>query len=412
MRYTWQPRAQWARGLPLYAIEFFGYCAAYASPVVLGFAVIATGGSASVVGLVLAADTLGMVAIVLVGGLVADRVSRRRVVILSEVTAAAAQAVAGLLLLGGVPPLPWLVLTQGLVGCSRGFLFPTMTSLVPSVVPSDRLQAVNGILASAQSVARLAGPAVAGLVVAAVGGHDAVWLLATLYAASATSASFLPGIRSDRPGRETSRLAELAAGWRSFRSRRWIWVTVAWFAFASALTQAPVLVLGPSIAAHRYGGAAAWGLVMGAGGAGAFVGGALAAVGRGRRSLRGAIAMYAVAALLPLALGLSAPVAVLGASAVVGGVAAGYFSATWFTVFQQNVPTKVMSRTSAWDWLLSLSVLPLCMITVPSVADRVGNETTIVAAAAAAVLITVLAGAARSVAITVRRTEHRAADLS
>jgi hypothetical protein len=104
---------------------------------------------------------------------------------------------------------------------------------------------------------------------------------------------------------------------------------------------------------------------MGAGGAGAFVGGALAATGRRRRSLRDAIGMYALAALLPIALGLSAPLVVLAACAFAGGAAGGFFSATWFTVFQQNVPDNVMSRTSAWDWLLSLSTLPLLMILVP-----------------------------------------------
>jgi hypothetical protein len=137
---------------------------------------------------------------------------------------------------------------------------------------------------------------------------------------------------------------------------------------------------------------------MGAGGAGAFVGGALAATGRRRRSLRDAIGMYALAALLPIALGLSAPLVVLAACAFAGGAAGGFFSATWFTVFQQNVPDNVMSRTSAWDWLLSLSTLPLLMILVPPLAQRIGNETALLSAGIAAVLGTVIATATRSVA--------------
>jgi hypothetical protein len=108
--------------------------------------------------------------------------------------------------------------------------------------------------------------------------------------------------------------------------------------------------------------------------------------------------MYTLAALLPIALGLSAPLIVLAACAFAGGGAGGFFSATWFTVFQQNVPDDVMSRTSAWDWLLSLSTLPLLMILVPPIAERTGNETALLSAGIAAVLATVIATPTRSVA--------------
>jgi hypothetical protein len=260
------------------------------------------------------------------------------------------------------------------------------------------------MLASAQSVARLAGPAVAGVVVAAAGGRHAVWLLAGLYCASATLASRLPRVRPDPSARHPLRLADVAAGWRSFWSRRWIRVTVAWFAFASALIQAPVLVLGPALAVDRYGGAATWGLVMGAGGVGAFAGGALAATTKRRRSLRAAIGIYVAAALLPISLGVAAPVAVLALCATAGGAAGGFFSATWFTVFQQNVPDRVMSRTSAWDWLLSLSLLPVLMLVVSPLAHRIGSEPTLIAAGALAVAVSILAAATRSVAsVVVRR---------
>jgi MFS transporter len=274
------------------------------------------------------------------------------------------------------------------------------------VIDSERLPAVNGMLASTQALARLGAPAVAGALVAVIGGPQGLWFLGGLYAASALSTLLLPETPTcnEKVG---SHRVDLVRGWRSFVSRRWLWVTVAWYAITSALVLGPVYVLGPVLAVRHYGGSEAWGLILGSGGVGAVGGGAIAAFWRPRRRLRHAIAGYSLAALLPGALGGAAPLSIVLLSALVGGVVSGLFSATWFTIFQQNVPTDVLARTSAWDWLGSLAVLPLAMIGVAPLASSLGNEVVLSGGALMAAAVSMGVAATRTVAsIAVSRSDQ------
>src|SRR3954470_11110644 len=129
--------------------------ASYAVPVVLAFAVLHAGGSSAAVGLVLAADTAGTLATLLVGGALADRRPRARLMAASELAAALLQAAGVALLVHGVAPLPSLALLQLATGASRGVFPPAMTGLVACLVPRRRLQRVNGVLGMAEAGARL-----------------------------------------------------------------------------------------------------------------------------------------------------------------------------------------------------------------------------------------------------------------
>src|SRR4051794_36183589 len=143
--------------------------ASYAVPVVLAFAVLDAGGSSPAVGIVLAADTAGTLATLLVGGALADRLPRARLMAASELVAALLQTGGVVLLARGVEPLPTLAVLQAATGASRGFFHPAMTGLVACLVPRRRLQRVNGVIGMAEAGARLGGPPAAGLLVAALG---------------------------------------------------------------------------------------------------------------------------------------------------------------------------------------------------------------------------------------------------
>jgi MFS family permease len=381
----------------LLAIETATWFGTYATPVVLAFAVLDRGGGSGRVGIVLAADTIGMLISTPYGGSIADRLPRNVVMCAAEVAAASFQGAAVLVLATGAGALPWLAVLQGLVGVSRGFFYPAATGLVPSLIREDRArQRANGLLGTAQAAARLGAPPLAGVAVAVSGAEAALLVNVGAYSASALLLFGFPRVRgNERP--EPVRHA-IRKGWAELRAREWIWLTVAWFSALQCLAQAPLLVLGPKIAQRSLHGSAGWGLVLGGLGAGAAAGAALRAILRPQRPLRPAIAAYALVALPLLALAAPVSLPLVVASSVLAGAGAGFFSATWFSIFQRNVPRNAISRISAWDWEASLAGLPLGMLLAPPLAHLLGASLTLTAAAVASVVVTLFVARRSSLA--------------
>jgi hypothetical protein len=137
-------------------------------------------------------------------------------------------------------------------------------------------------------------------------------------------------------------------------------------------------------------GAAGWGVILGAIGVGAAAGAMLAAAIRAQRPLRPAIAASTFYSLPLLALALALPLPLVAGSAALAGASGGFFGASWFTIFQRNVPREAISRISAWDWEASLAGLPLGMLLAPQLARLVGTRFALAAAAVSTVAVTVL----------------------
>ncbi|MGH2760984.1 MAG: MFS transporter, partial [Thermoleophilaceae bacterium] len=238
--------------------------------VALAFAVLEVGGSASAVGLVLACATAPMVGSVLIGGVVADRSSRRAVMIGADIVRVGSQGAMAALLLTGTAELWMLAALAGVTGAATGFFNPASTGLLPEVVPAEELQPANALRSTAVSGGEIAGPLAAGVLVAAAG---AGWAMAVDAATFAVSALCLMRLRV--PARvaraAASFVSDLREGWGAFRSRRWVWTFVLYFAISNMLWGA-WSALGPVVADRDLGGAAAWGTVLAAVGAGALVG--------------------------------------------------------------------------------------------------------------------------------------------
>jgi MFS family permease len=119
--------------------------------IALAFAVLELGGSATEVGIVMACRTFPLVATLLIGGVVADRVSRRAVMVVSDVLRLVTQGLMASLLIGGVAEVWMLAVLAGLTGAADGFFNPAVTGLVPLIVPRDQLLEANGLRATAMS---------------------------------------------------------------------------------------------------------------------------------------------------------------------------------------------------------------------------------------------------------------------
>ncbi|HET7043646.1 MAG TPA: MFS transporter [Gaiellaceae bacterium] len=357
------------------------------APVGLAFAILELTGSKSDLGLVLAARQLPQVLFLLFGGVFADRLPRHRVMVGSSLVSGASQGVLAALLLSGHAQLWQLFVLSAVNGSSSAFFFPASTGVIPQTVPPALLQQANALLRLGLSGSSIAGPAVAGVVVAA---SNPGWALAADAITFTAGALFVGRMRLPAGLRMegSSVVAELREGWREFRSRRWLWAIVVQFAIVNAAYSGTVNVLGPVQAARHLGGAGAYGAIMSATAAGLVAGGLLGLRFRPQRLLL--VATLAVFVdVLPLVLfGIPAPTAAIAAGAFASGVGIETFGVLWDTAMQQQIPQEKLSRVSSYDALGSFVLIPAGLAVAGPVADVVGVEATLFGAAALIVVAT------------------------
>ena len=341
--------------------------------VALAFAVLELGGSASEVGLVLAASWTPLVLTVLAGGVVADRTSRRAVMVAADLVRIASQGTMAALVITGAAEIWMLAALAGITGAATGFFNPASTGLLPEVVPKNELQPANALRATAVSGSEILGPLLAGVLVAAAGAGWAIAVDAATFAASAACLSMLRPPRRELPER-TSFFTELRYGWTAFRSRRWVWTFVAYFAFSNMLWGA-WSSLGPIVADRDLGGAAVWGTVLGAIGVGALVGSIMATRARPRRPLVFVAALEGLFA-LPLAfLAAGAPAPLLAVGAFLSGLGMMLGMSVWESTLQRHIPADSLSRVASYDWFGSYAFYPLGLALWGSVAGAIGLHT-------------------------------------
>jgi MFS family permease len=338
--------------------------------VALAFAVLELGGSATDVGVVLACRTLPTVAFLLAGGVIADRLSPRTVMVAADLFRLVTQGLMAALLIAGAAEVWSVALLAALTGAGTGFFNPASTGVLPAVVAPERLQQANGLRATVMSGGEIVGPALAGVIVAAAG---AGWALAVDAASFAISALFLARVRLPaRAEREpASFLSDLREGWDEFRVRRWVWTFVLWAGLANLLWGA-WSALGPVVADRELGGAAAWGTVLAAMGVGALVGSVLAVRARPRRPLLLAAATLNLFAIPIGALAAGVPVAILAGAALFAGVATMLGNSLWESTLQRHIPASSLSRVAAYDWFGSLAFQPIGLIVWGPVAEAIG----------------------------------------
>lgn len=277
------------------------------APVALAFGVLALpGATASTLSVVLASEAIPLVLFMLVGGVIGDRFPRQRVMMTGELMNATAFAALGIMLLTGHAPVPALCAAAAITGIGMAVMYPALTGIVPEVVPADRLQSGNALLALGANTARIAGIAASGAAVVWIGGGWALVAAAGLFAAAAL---MIARLRMSSRVREAggSVIGELKEGWDEFRSRQWLWVVVAQFSLLVMGLQAAHGVLGPVVAKTELGGAAAWSAVLVGEAVGMVVGVMVALRLRPQRPILFGTLLLFPAALPYLLLGASAP---------------------------------------------------------------------------------------------------------
>jgi MFS family permease len=351
------------------------------APVALAFAVLNTlHGSATELGIVLAARQIPTVLFLLFGGVISDRLPRHRVMVASNLASGASQAVAATLLLSGHANIWELAALAAINGSSSAFFLPASTGIVPQTVPIPMLQQANATLRLSLNATNIVGASIGGLLVAATSPGWAVAFDAATYglAALAIGAMNLPaGLRIEG----STVLNELRVGWRDFWSRPWLWAIVLQFGVVNAVENGAVQIFGPVIAKKHLGGPAGWGFVLTATSLGLVLCGLLMLRWQPRRILF--VATIAVFGLvLPLfALALQAPLPVVMAAGFLAGFFVEIFGVLWDTAMQQEIPLDKLSRLSAYDALGSLVLTPIALAALGPIGGVFGIRATLIACA-------------------------------
>lgn len=350
-------------------------------PVALAFAVLGLHDSSLAYGLVLASFTGARVVLSLVGGVVADRVPRRRVMLGSDLTRAVIEAFTAAMLFSHLMTLPLFVVTAALFGGASAFFGPASVALLPQTVPQDQLPQANALLGMSQSTLNVAGPAVSGLIIALT--QTTAWVFALDAATFVASAFFLAQLRVDEPPpRERgSFFAELAAGYREVRARSWVSSALVGFSVSNVCI-ASFLVLGPVIVRH-HGGAGGWGVISACAAFGLFTGGYLSSRLRPSHPLAVGFASAALLGLPIAALAVPLPVPVIAGAIAIGLASTEYADMLWETTLQRRIPSGVLARVRSYDQLVSFSFMPLGYLAFGALAQGIGAEPTLLAAACA-----------------------------
>jgi MFS family permease len=351
------------------------------SPVALPFAVLAAGGTATDIGLVLGVSTVVNVVLLLAGGVVADRLPRRVVLLGSDLLQGAAMLAIAVLLFSHDARIWNLLVAQAFYGAGQAVNMPATTALIPEVVEAKDLQSANALLSGVQSTAGLIGPGLAGILVATGG---AGWAFAIDAASFVVSATFLAFLRVPprTPAPPATFFADLAAGWRELTARRWYRVSLiahGCWNFGIAF----FFVLGPVIAAKHLGGARSWGLIGVALAAGSLVGSAVL-LGRriGRPLLVGNLVVTVAAFQMLTLLGPSPLVLIMLASAAWSG-AVTTLNGAWNTTVAHLIPSQILARLTSYDWLISLAIMPAGYAVAGPIAAAAGTRTALLIALAA-----------------------------
>ena len=355
--------------------------------VAMAVAVLHLTGSATALAAMAVVNLVPRVAFGLMGGVLADRFSRRVILAGCDLVRLVVVAVLGLLLLGGEPPLWLLLALVAPLGAASGAANPAFSAILPDLVEEEELIATGGLLGTVSPLAQMVVGPVLGGVLAVWHPGAALLVDAATFAGSAWCVLLLRPLAVHAPAGGTRPLpwADFREGLAYVRRTPWLAVNllsglVITFTVSGTMQMLPVLV------SRGYGApTASFGYLLAAGGVAATL--AAAVVGsrpRPRRPLASSYTAYALGLGAVAGLGL-APGPFVGAAFMVvffAGATAG--NVLQDSVLGSRVPRELRGRVGSLDWVAATAAAPLSVVAAALSADNVGIRPTYVVAGLAA----------------------------
>jgi MFS family permease len=388
-----------------FASRFVNVAGSMMANVALAFAVLDIGGSATAIGQVLAAHTIPMIALLLYGGVIADRFPRHLVIQASNVGSAISQGLIAALVISGHAEMWMLIVLSVLHGTVTGIGFPAMASVLPTLVPRSQLQPANALISLTRSGLTVVGPTIGGLMVVTVGSG---WALAVDASTWFLAALCLLPVRippREPNGEPPNAVRELREGWSFFWQTQWLWAVVVGFGVMNAIHMGAWFTLGPAIADQTIG-RQGWGIVLSAEAIGLLTTTVvMLRVRLTRPLLFGMIGMFCFVPEM-LILGLHPHLGLLVAASFLGGMGVEVFSLGWSLAMQENIEDRLLSRAYSYDALGSFIAMPIGQLLYGPLGDAFGYRDLLVASGVVYAVVVALVLCSPAVRHLPRRTEE------
>jgi DHA3 family tetracycline resistance protein-like MFS transporter len=366
--------------------------------VVMALQVIELSNDPTSLSLVAACLGAGLVAFVLIGGIAADRINQRTIIIAVEtvnVIAVSAIAVLGLV---GALQIWHMAVAAGALGIAAAFFFPAYSAILPRILPAEQLLAANGVEGVVRPVfQRAVGPAIAGVVVGATFPSVGAVVVAALFAIGLVLlVATRPAVKThvQEPDRERPHvLRDLRDGFMFMLQTPWLLWTLLFASMFVLVVLGPIEVLLPFIAKQRFeDGARMFGFILAFFGAGSALGALAVSSGRlPRRYLSVMLTMWSVGSIPLVVFGFTSSFALMAVATFVIGFTDGAGMVIWGTLLQRRVPTEMLGRVSSLDFFVSLAFLPVSFAIAGPLSKVVSMQTIFLVAGIAPVLFAALA---------------------
>ena len=343
--------------------------------------VIELGGSPVDLSIVAVGASLGLVLAVLVGGVVADRVPQRRILLVVEAARAVVFTVAGVLAVSGVIEVWQLAVLSFVLGVADGFFYPAYSAWLPALLPADQLLAANGVEGVLRPVAQnAAGPAVASALIAVQAPWLAFLTVAVLQLVAIVGLAIMrtTAVRRELDDVDAHPLRQMFTDFRDgfgyLLRTRWLFATLAFSILLVLVVIGPIEVLIPfAVRDQAGGGAGEFALVLASFGIGGAVGSLLvASFPLPKRYLTLMIIAWGFGC-IPLALiGVTPWLWVMVVATFIVGFLFDGASVVWGTLLQRRVPPAMLGRVSSLDFFVSLALMPISMAVAGPLGEWLG----------------------------------------
>ena len=345
------------------------------------FQVRALGGGPIDLSFVATGNALGLVVTVLFGGVAADRIAQKRILITVEAAKCAAIAITAALALTGSLEIWHLAVISFFLGVADGFFYPAYSAMLPSILPAEQLLAANGFEGVVRpALMQAAGPAIASTIIAAFspGAVFAVIVVTQLLAIVGLAFLRMTPVRREFTDEDLHPVravfADLGGGFRYLVKTPWLLATLLFALILVLIIMGPIEVLLPfAVTDQTGGGAGEYAVVLAAFGLGGVLGSVLvASLPLPRRYLTIMNLLWG-AGCLPLAIiGFTSLLWVMVVALFIVGFCFSAATVIWGTLLQRRVPPELLGRVSSLDFFVSLAFMPISMAVAGPVGELIG----------------------------------------
>lgn len=320
--------------------------------------------------MVATANAVGLLCFVLFGGIMADRHSCRRIVLLVETFSFALMSITAILAISGALELWHLMVAGFLMGAGSAFFYPSYSALLPKMLPSDQLLAANGLEGTVRPVVHTAlGPMAAGFLVAALSPAHAIIGVALVHFSALLMLRRIPNRDAynavavadgeAKPGI----VRQLREGVGYTVRTRWLLWTLLFSVISVFIFIGPFEVLLPFIVSDNlHGDAKLFSFALAFFGVGSALGSLLIASAKFPRRYLSLMTACWCLGTLPLAMvGYVDEAWMLFIILLAFGITDAVGMVIWGTLLQRRVPSRLLGRISSLDFFVSLALMPLSM---------------------------------------------------